>query len=141
MFLANQVLDPRIMVGMVPPHGDRCLTVDLGPSTFIAMTIDLPTPSTMQVPRVGTPSGTTDPKATDHGSQRGYCAQPPRSKSHGKQASPPQAGAQSTRRGFRVGVADSMGEGFVRGAQAMAGPSVAVCGCSNTSGGFNALRS
>ena len=56
---------------MVPPHGDRCLTEDLGPSTFIAMTIDLPTPSTMQVPRVGKPSGTTDPKATDHGSQRG----------------------------------------------------------------------
>ena len=56
---------------MVPPHGDRCITVDLGPSTFIAMTIDLPTPSTMQVPRVGKPSGTTDPKATDHGSQRG----------------------------------------------------------------------
>ena len=56
---------------MVLPYGNRCLTEDLGPSTFIGMTIDLPTPSTMQVPRVGTPSGTTDPKATDHGSQRG----------------------------------------------------------------------
>ena len=56
---------------MMPSHGDRCLTVDLGPSTFIAMTTDLPTPSTMQVPRVGKPSGTTDSKATDHGSQRG----------------------------------------------------------------------
>ena len=62
---------------MVPPHGDRCLTVDLGPSTFIAMTIDLPTPSTMQVPRVGKPSGTTDPKATDHGSQRGLLSPTP----------------------------------------------------------------
>ena len=54
---------------MVPPHGDRYLAEDLGLSTFIAMTIDLPTPSTMQVPRGGKPSGTTDPKATDHGSQ------------------------------------------------------------------------
>ena len=62
---------------MVPPHGDRCLTVDLGPSTFIAMTIDLPTPSTMQVPRVGKPCGTTDPKATDHGSQTGVTAPNP----------------------------------------------------------------
>ena len=61
----------KSLIFVVPPHGDRCLTVDLGPSTFIAMTTDLPTPSTMQVPRVGTPSGTTDPKATDHGSQRG----------------------------------------------------------------------
>ena len=98
MFLANQVLDPRIMVGMVPPHGDRCLTEDLGPSTFIAMTIDLPTPSTMQVPWVGIPSGTTDSKATDHGSQRGllpptptlqeprHTGQPPFKQVHGTRA-------------------------------------------------------
>ena len=99
---------------MVPPHGDRCLTEDLGPSTFIAMTIDLPTPSTMQVPRVGTPSGTTDPKATDHGPRSGgYCAQLSRSKSHGTQASPLQAGARSTRRGLRVGAVDSFEGGFV----------------------------
>ena len=85
---------------MVPPHGDRCLTVDLGPSTFIAMTSDLPIPSTMQVPRVGTPSGTTDPKATDHGSQRGLLRptptlQEPRQTGHPpfKQVHGPRAGA------------------------------------------------
>ena len=93
---------------MVPPHGDRCLTEDLGPSTFIAMTIDLPTPSTMQVPRVGKPSGTTDPKATDHGSQRGYCAQPPHPKSHGKQASPPSSGGTVHGPGLK-----SWGGGFI----------------------------
>ena len=83
---------------MMPPHGDRCLTVDLGPSTLIAMTSDLPIPSTMQVSRVGTPSGTTDPKATDHGSQRGllrpdltlqelwHTGQPPFKLRHGPRA-------------------------------------------------------
>ena len=45
----------------------------------------------------------------------GYCAQPPRSKSRGKQASPPQAVAGSTRRGLRVGVVNSFGGSFVGG--------------------------
>ena len=93
---------------MVPPHGDRCLTVDLGPSTFIAMTIDLPTPSTMQVPRVGKPSGTTDPKATDHGSQRGLLRPTPTLQEPRHTGQPPlQAGARHTGRGLRVGVVDS----------------------------------
>ena len=43
---------------------------------------------------------------------RGYCAQPPRSKSNGKQASPLQAGAWSTRRGFKVGVVVLFGGWF-----------------------------
>jgi hypothetical protein len=38
---------------------------------------------------------------------------PPRSKSHGKQASPLQAGARSTRRGLRVEVVYSLGRSFV----------------------------
>ena len=62
---------------MVPPHGDWCLTKDLGPSTFIAITICQPTSNTMQVPCFGTPSGTTDPKATDHGPQSGVTAPNP----------------------------------------------------------------
>jgi hypothetical protein len=48
--------------------------------------------------------------------------------------------ARSTRGGLRVGVVDSLERGFVWGAQAMAGLSGAVCGCSNTSGGYNAVR-
>ena len=43
----------------------------------------------------------------------GYCTQPPRSKSHGKQASPLQAGARSNRRGLRVGLISSFGGSFV----------------------------
>ena len=43
----------------------------------------------------------------------GYCAQPPRSKSHGTKASPLEAAARSTRWGLRVGVADSLGGSFV----------------------------
>ena len=50
-------------------------------------------------------------------------------------------GPRSTGRGLRVRVVDSLERGFVWGAQAMAGPSGAVCGCSNTSGEFNAIRS
>ena len=93
---------------MVPPHGDRCLTVDLGPSTFIAMTTDLPTPSTMQVPRVGTPSGTTDPKATDHGSQRGLLRPTPTLLEPWQTVLLPlQEGARSTRWGLRVEAVDS----------------------------------
>ena len=49
---------------------------------------------------------------------RGYCAQPPRSKSHGKQAAPLQEGARSTRRGFKVGVIVSLEKSFVRGIKA-----------------------
>ena len=74
---------------MAPPHGDRCLTVDLGPSTFIAMTIDLPTPSTMQVPRVGKPSGTTDPKVTGHGAQRGLLRLAPKLQEPWQAGQPP----------------------------------------------------
>ena len=40
---------------------------------------------------------------------------PPRSKSHGKQASSLQAGARSNRRGLGVGVVDSFGRSFVWG--------------------------
>ena len=99
---------------MVPPHGDRCLTVDLGPSTFIAMTIDLPTPSTMQVPRVGKPSGTTDPKATDHGSQRGLLHPIPTLQEPRQTGQPLLLeGARSTGRGLRVGVVNSFEESFV----------------------------
>ena len=54
--------------------------------------------------------------------------------------SPLRTGARSTRGGLRVGVVDSLEWGFVWGAQAMAGLSGAVCGCSNTSGGYNAVR-
>jgi hypothetical protein len=43
----------------------------------------------------------------------GYCAQPPRFKSRGKQASPPQAVAGSTRWGLRVEAVDSFEGGFV----------------------------
>ena len=43
----------------------------------------------------------------------GYCAQPPRSKSHGKQASPLQEGALSTGRAVRVSVVGSFGGSFV----------------------------
>jgi hypothetical protein len=48
----------------------------------------------------------------------GYCAQPSRSKSYCKQAAPLQAGARSTRRGFRVGVIVSLEKSFVRGIKA-----------------------
>ena len=44
---------------------------------------------------------------------RGYCAQPPCSKSQGKQASPPQAVAGSTGRDLRVEAVDSFEGGFV----------------------------
>ena len=99
---------------MVPPHGDRCLTEDLGPSTFIAMTTNLPTPSTMQVPRVGTPSGTTDPKATDHGSQRGLLRPTPTLQEPRHTGRPPlQAGARHTGRGLNVGVVDSFSKNLV----------------------------
>ena len=39
VFLANQVLDPRFLVKVVPRRGVRCLTKDLGPSAIIAITI------------------------------------------------------------------------------------------------------
>ena len=84
---------------MAPPHGDRCLTVDLGPSTFIAMTTDLPTPSTMQVPRVGKPNGTTDPKATDYGSQRGLLRPTPMLQEPRHTGQPPFKQVHGTREG------------------------------------------
>ena len=62
-------------------------------------------------------------------------------KAKANREAPPFGGARSTRRGLRVRVVDSLERGFVWGAQAMAGPSGAVCGCSNTSGEFNAIRS
>jgi len=62
-------------------------------------------------------------------------------KAKANREAPPFGGARSTGRGLRVGVVDSLERGFVWGAQAMAGPSGAVCGCSNTSGEFNAIRS
>ena len=60
---------------------------------------------------------------------RSSTGHPPYKPGHG-----PRAG------GLRVGVVDSFERGFVWGAQAMAGLSGAVCGCSNTSGGYNAVR-
>jgi hypothetical protein len=39
VFLANQVLDPRILVKVVPRRGVRCLTKDLGASAIIAITV------------------------------------------------------------------------------------------------------
>ena len=47
----------------------------------------------------------------------GYCAQPPRFRSHCKQASPLQEGARSTSRGLRVGLVVSFGRSFVWGAK------------------------
>ena len=38
VFLANQVLGPRFLVKVVPRRGVRCLTKDLGPSAFFAIT-------------------------------------------------------------------------------------------------------
>ena len=48
-----------------------------------------------------------------HNDLGGYSAQPPRFKSRGKQASPPQAVAGSTRWGLRVEAVDSFEGGFV----------------------------
>jgi len=50
---------------------------------------------------------------TMHNDLGGYSAQPPRFKSRGKQASPPQAVAGSTRWGLRVEAVDSFEGGFV----------------------------
>ena len=72
----------------------------------------------MQVPCFGTPSGTTDPKATDHGSQTGVTAPNPHApRATANRPAPLQAGARSTRRGLRVGVIDSLEESFVWGAK------------------------
>ena len=38
VFLANQVLGPLFLVKVVPRRRVRCLTKDLGPSAFIAIT-------------------------------------------------------------------------------------------------------
>jgi hypothetical protein len=45
----------------VPRRGVRCLTRDLGPSVFTAITTYSQSASTTQVLRFGTPSGTTVP--------------------------------------------------------------------------------
>ncbi len=68
VFLANQVLDPRILVKVVPPHGVRCFTKDLGPSAIVAITTCKQPTSTTQVPSFGKPSGTTiqGPRSADH---------------------------------------------------------------------------
>ena len=77
-----------------------------------------------------------------HEQRSGVTATNPRASGNtAHRAAPLKAEARSTRRGLRVGAVDSLEWGFVWGAQAMAGPSGAVCGCSNTSGEFNAIRS
>ena len=68
VFLANQVLGPRILVKVVPRRGVRSLTKDLGPSAIIATTISSQPTITTQVPCFGTPIGITvqGPWSTDH---------------------------------------------------------------------------
>ena len=66
------------------------------------------------MPCFGTPSGTTDPKATDHGPQSGVTA--PNSHAPAAETNRPaplQAGTRSTGRGLRVGAVDSFGKSFV----------------------------
>ena len=70
----------------------------------------------------------------------GYCAQPPPFQSHGTQASRPSSGGAVHAQGVKSWGGRFIGREFRLVTQAMAGPSAAVHGCSNTSGGFNDVR-
>ena len=70
----------------------------------------------MQVPYFGKPSGTTDPKAADHGSQTGVTAPNPHApRAMANRSAPLRTGARSMGMAVRVRVVDSFEWNFFWG--------------------------